>query len=76
MGARTEWAYAPRALFWTIGREEEAPDHQTLAGDGAPDGTIGLIFDGGGGGAYCMYGQPAEVIAALERAIETVRRAP
>jgi hypothetical protein len=59
--------------MWTIGREEEAPDYQTLEDE--PAGTIGLIMDGGGGGGYCLYGQPDDIVKALEKAIRTVRGA-
>lgn len=70
MSTTIEWASAAHTAMWTIGRLEEAPDRQTLEDE--PEGTIGLVLDGGGGGGYVIYGQPEEIIRALEKAIKTV----
>lgn len=74
MSMTIEWASAAHTAMWMIGREEEAPDRQTLE-DEAP-GTVGLVMDGGGGGGYVLYGQPAEIIAALEAAVAMVEALP
>jgi hypothetical protein len=53
----TEWASAPDTIFYDVPM---------------PVGRIGLVMDGGGGEAFCLYGTPGEIMEALERAINVL----